>query len=130
MKAIQTFTQPVSRRQLQHFLGLVNFYHRFIPNCTKILVPLHAMVSAKQKVAKTFLWSADASSAFIAIKEGLAKATLLSHRIPDAKLSIMADASDVALSAVLQQTVDQQWFPISFYYCKLSPAKCRYCTFN
>ena len=82
------------------------------------------MVSAKQRNTTCLLWSEDASSAFIAIKEASAKATLLSHLIPNAKLSTLVDALDVALGAVLPQTVDQQWCPIFFYFCELSPAKC------
>jgi len=39
--AIRTFKQPESQRQLRKFLGMVNFYHRFIPNCAQIISPLH-----------------------------------------------------------------------------------------
>ncbi len=37
---IQQFPQPQDKKQLQSFLGLVNFYRRFIPAVTQILLPL------------------------------------------------------------------------------------------
>ena len=35
VQAIVDFPQPTSRRQLRTFLGLINFYHRFIPGCAR-----------------------------------------------------------------------------------------------
>ncbi|CAM1324579.1 Uncharacterised protein r2_g3332 [Pycnogonum litorale] len=40
VEAILDFPIPASRRQLQRFLGLINFYHRFIPRCVMVLLPL------------------------------------------------------------------------------------------
>ena len=34
---IRDFSQPTSQHKLQEFLGLVNFYHRFISNCAATL---------------------------------------------------------------------------------------------
>ena len=42
----------------------------------------------------------------------------------------MTDASDVAVGAVLQQSVHDQWQPIPYYSHKLSPTECRYSTFD
>ena len=41
VQAVTDFPQPTSRRQLRAFVGLVNFYHRFIPGCARILQPLN-----------------------------------------------------------------------------------------
>ena len=41
VKAIQEFSRPESRKKLREFLGLVNFYHRFIKNCAAIIKPLN-----------------------------------------------------------------------------------------
>ena len=43
--AIQNFPHPNTRKQLREFLGLVNFYHRFVQNCAKILQPLNKLLS-------------------------------------------------------------------------------------
>ena len=42
--AIQNFPQPSSLRQLQRFLGLINYYCRFIPGCSRILTPFTNML--------------------------------------------------------------------------------------
>ena len=43
VSVIRDFPQPTSQRKLREFLGLVNFYHRFIPNCSAISI--HSMTS-------------------------------------------------------------------------------------
>lgn len=54
------------------------------------------------------MWNDQALAAFTAVKEALANATLLSHPKADAPTSIMTDASDVAMGAVLQQQIDEE----------------------
>ena len=46
--AIQNFLQPTSLRQLRRFLGLVNYYRRFIPGYSRILTPLTNMLQQKR----------------------------------------------------------------------------------
>lgn len=59
-----------------------------------------------------------------------AKATLLSYPQQDAPTSLMTDASDNAVGAVLQQYIRGSWHPIAFYSRKLRPAETRYSTFD
>lgn len=92
VQAIREFPEPTSLRQLREFLGLVNFYHRFVPNCAKILEPLNKLLSAPGR--RHFNWGEEAITAFNTIKEALADATLLVHPKPHAPTCIMADASD------------------------------------
>ena len=63
-------------------------------------------------------------------KEALASAALLSYPTTDSPTSLMTDASDTAVGAVLQQYVDGSWHPISFFSKKLTPAETRYSTFD
>ncbi len=42
VQAISDFPVPTSQRQLREFLGLVNFYHPFIPHCARILRPFNS----------------------------------------------------------------------------------------
>ena len=37
IEAIQNFPQPQTQQKLREFLGLINFYHRFIPHCAQAL---------------------------------------------------------------------------------------------
>lgn len=40
VRAVQEANRPVTKKQLRSFLGLVNFYRKFIPNCAHISLPL------------------------------------------------------------------------------------------
>ena len=104
-------------------LGLVNFYHRFLLNCADTLQPLNELLSTSKGNTKTVLWSENGSAAFATIKEALANTSLLSHPKPDVPTSIMTDASDIAVGAVLQQHIGNDWHPISYFSKKLKPAE-------
>ena len=41
VQVIRDFPLPTTQRKLKQFLGLINFYHRFLPSCAQILQPLH-----------------------------------------------------------------------------------------
>ena len=53
VEAVQNFSRPQDKKQLQSFLGLVNFYRRFIPAAAKILLPLSDALRADQD----WVWS-------------------------------------------------------------------------
>ncbi len=131
VQAIRDFPRPTTQRKLREFLGLINFYHRFLPGCARTLQPLNSLLSGPIKQAKTLLtWEGDAITAFNNSKEMLAKATLLHHPKPEALTSITTDASDLAVGAVLQQHIDGAWSPIAYFSKKLQPAETRYSTFD
>ena len=130
VQVIRAFPTPTTQRKLREFLGLVNLYHRFIPHAATILQPLNHLLSTPKDKASKLTWTADATTAFTTIKEALAKATLLFHPQPDAPTSIMTDASDVAVGAVLQQRIARDLQPIAYFSKKLKPAETRYSTFD
>ena len=66
----------------------------------------------------------------MAIKEALATATLLTHLKLDAPTSVVVDASDTYVGAVLQQCIDCEWCPIPFFSKKLKPSETCYSTFD
>ena len=127
VKAVTDFPTPTSLRKLREFLGLVNFYHRFIPNCASILGPLNSLLTTKQQMLS---WTEEATASFHSIKQSLAEAALLTHPKPFAPTCIMSDASDTAVGAVLQQQVDGVWHPIAYFSKKLRPPETRYSTFD
>ena len=130
VKAIQEFPQPESRKKLREFLGLVNFYHRFIKNCAGIIKPLNDLSTTVKDDAQKLQWNDQATTAFKDSKHALASATLLFHPKLDAITSIMTDASDYAVGAVLQQYVDQQWCPIAYFSKKLKQSETKYSTYD
>ena len=130
VQAIRDFPQPTTQRKLREFLGLVNVYHRFVPNCANILQPLNALLTNSKNGTKTIVWNAAAITAFTSIKETLANVTLLFHPKSDAPTCIMTDASDVAVGAVLQQYINGEWCPIAYFSKTLKPAETCYSTFD
>ena len=57
ISAVANFPQPTSIKELQAFLRAVNFYCRFIPAATKILLPLTAVLKGGRKGAELLDWS-------------------------------------------------------------------------
>jgi hypothetical protein len=124
LEAVQVFPQPRDTKDLQSFLGIVNFYRRFIPAAAKIL---HPLTSALRGGGKTKLeWSPQMQAAFEAAKEAVYRATRLTHPDPDALISLACDASDAHVGAVLQQLTPKGWQPLSFYSKKLDDPQKRY----
>nr|VZI41019.1 unnamed protein product [Spirometra erinaceieuropaei] len=127
VEAIRDFPPPTSKRQPQRFLGMVNFYRRFLPNCAYLMLPLTNLLSGPKGPLEL---RGHALTAFERLKTSLADATLLTHPAPEAPLSLMVDASTVAVGAVLQQHINNSTRPLAFFSKKLSPAETRYSTFG
>jgi hypothetical protein len=101
LSAIQEFGKPADIKALQLFLGLVNFYRRFIPGAARILLPLtNALRGGKR--AK-LLWTADMDTVFQQAKTAVCQATRLCHPDPHASVSLAVEASESHVGAVLQQ---------------------------
>ncbi|KAK3752626.1 hypothetical protein RRG08_008769 [Elysia crispata] len=102
VKVIQTFPQPSTVKGLQEFLGMINFYHRFLPNIAATLSPLYGALKSS-KPRQELVWSQEMKQAFLNGKTALANAAMLVHPCTDCPLALTSDASDVAVGAVLEQ---------------------------
>jgi Reverse transcriptase (RNA-dependent DNA polymerase) len=96
--AVQQFLPPVTVQQLQAYLGLFNFYRRFVPAAAAIVRPLTDALRGGARGMTVVKWSATMKSAFAASKAALAAATLLDHPTADAALSLATDASATHIS--------------------------------
>ena len=131
VEAIQKFPVPTTRRQVRGFVGLVNFYRRFIRNCSSLLQPLTDLLGGSNVPKnRPLVLSDSAVHAFCTAKAALADASLLFHPVPNAPLQLMVDASDVGVSGVLQQLIESTWKPLSFFSKRLQPAETKYSTFG
>jgi cleavage and polyadenylation specificity factor subunit 1 len=115
-------------RSLQSFLGLVNFYRRFVPGAAKILRLLTDALRGSGKIK--LVWIPSIEAAFNQAKQAVCDATRLSHPDPAASLSLAVDASDTHVGGVLQQWTSNGWQPLSFFSAKLSPTEARYSAFD
>ena len=127
--AILEYPVPQSTKGLRRFLGMVNYYARFIPNCSEILSPLTDLLKSN---AKTLQLTTDALHAFDSVKDALSKVTSLSYLHPSISCTLIlkTDASQSAVGAALQQVVDGAIQPLCFFSRKLQPAQTRYSTFS
>ena len=91
--AVRRFPRPTTVKGLQEFVGMVTFYHRFLPAAATVMRPLfHLMAGQRREVE----WSMEATAAFERAKEALAEATMLVHPRGDAPTALTVDASEVA----------------------------------
>nr|VZI50094.1 unnamed protein product [Spirometra erinaceieuropaei] len=109
VEAVRNFPPPTSKRQLQRFIGIVNFYRRFLPNCADLMLPLTNMLSGPKGPLKL---TGEALTAFERIENSLADATLLTHPAPEAQLSLMVDASTVAVAETRNSTFGRELLAI------------------
>jgi Reverse transcriptase (RNA-dependent DNA polymerase) len=82
VQAVEQFPQPQSIKQLMTFLGMLNFYRRFLPQAAKVLKPLTDCLKGAT-VATAVSWTDKRVAAFEAAKQLLGRAACLAH--PDQK---------------------------------------------
>ncbi|KAJ9525532.1 hypothetical protein QJQ45_003106 [Haematococcus lacustris] len=125
VQVVKDWPAPRSVKDLQAFLGLANYFRRFIPNFSAIAAPLTNLTS-KEAAAK-YNWAVVAGAelaAFNALKEALCSAPVLA--LPDFTKAfvVCTDASLLGTGGVLMQ----EGRPIAYTSKKLSPAETRYTT--
>ena len=120
VEAIRQMKRPTSVKELQRFLGMVNYYRKFIPRAAH---HLHHLFDALKGKPKELVWDEGCSQSFEATKEALAQATLLHHPRTEAHLALTTDASQYAVGGVLEQWGPRGWEPLSFYSSKLNDSQ-------
>ncbi|GBO19369.1 Retrovirus-related Pol polyprotein from transposon 297 [Araneus ventricosus] len=122
---------PKTVDELRRFLAMLNFYHMFLKNAAGVQACLHDLVKGKAKKDKSVIvWSVEAKTAFQACKNLLVQSTILAYPTCDAQLSLITDASETAIGAVLQQHIDSSSEPLSFFPRKLTPAEHKYSAYD
>jgi RNase H-like domain found in reverse transcriptase/Reverse transcriptase (RNA-dependent DNA polymerase) len=129
VEALRKYPQPQSVSQLQTFLGMINFYRRFIQGAVKILKPLTDSLRGNQKDKLT--WDEQMTNAFLQSKAAICEAAELAHPEPGAALFLAVDASNTHVGATLQQEVrGQSLRPLAFFSAKLSESQTKYSAFD
>ena len=115
ISAIKSRLPPNSIKSLQAWLGLTNYYRKFVLNYAKIAAPLHQLTSKSTK----WNWTPECQEAFEKLKEALVAYPIL--RSPDysKKFVLHTDASHLALGAILAQEDDQGKEYVCYYASKL-----------
>ncbi len=128
---LRNFQRPITVKGLQEFVGMVNFYHRFIPNVATFLKPMYELLKGKPGPKSVITWTQLSEQSFEKAKHCLADAALLAHPKPNAIISVTTDASDVAVGAVAQQWEnDKGWCPLGFFSRKLREPELKYSAYD
>lgn len=117
--SIRSFPAPKDAKGIARFIGMVNFFNKFIPEFSALAAPLNAL----RKKGCKFAWGESQQRAFEALKEAIISPPTL--RIPDfeKEFVLQTDASSCALAAVLLQDVDGTRQPIAYASRTLSAAE-------
>lgn len=130
VEAVQNFPAPKTVRELRRFLGMLNFYRRFIPGAASLQAPLNTLLTGSVKGSHPVNFTSEEYEAFQNCKNSLCQAALLAHPDCNAKLALVTDASDKAIGAVLQQLNAGAWEPLAFFSRKLTSAQVKYSPYD
>lgn len=130
VQAIKEFPVPKTAKQLRRFLGMVNFYRRFIPHAAEIQAPLNSLLTGSVRASQPVDINGNSLKAFNDCKDSLCNAAMLAHPDSTLKLGLVTDASDKSIGGVLQQCRDGQWEPLAFFSRKLSPSQIKYSPYD
>jgi hypothetical protein len=124
--AVKEFPRPKSVTDLRSFLGLANYFRRFIQGYATRVLPLQALLSGKalKHGWREESWGPDQEKAFEWVKQALTSAPVLA--VPDLSkpFQVTIDASVEGIGAVLEQ----EGRPVAFESRKLTDAEVRYTT--
>ncbi len=95
--AIVNMPAPKDASDCRSFLGLLNFYHKFLNQVSSECEPIYRLT--RQDVP--FKWSSKCKSAFEKVKQILSTAPVLAHYDPSKKIGVACDASPFVVSSIL-----------------------------
>src|SRR6266436_984925 len=102
---------PMKVKEVQSFLGFVNFYWKFIHNFSNIACPLYALTYKTQQ----WVWGSPEQEAFDALKKAVTSAPILTIPSQSSCFHLECNASNFVTRAVLSQAqADGMHQPITF----------------
>ena len=122
VKAITEWPVPTTKKELQQFLGFVNFYRRFVKGFAKIAKPLTKLTGNNE-----WKWTELKQVAFEELKEEITSERTLVIPKLGKPFRMETDASDFAVTAILSQEDDEGiWRPVAFMSKSLNDSKRNY----
>jgi transposase InsO family protein len=122
IKAVKDWPVPRSPTEVASFLGMANFYRRFIQNFSTTAYALTELT----KKDKPFEWSAAAQTSFEALKASLCNTPVLAPPDRDRPYTVHCDASAFAIGAVLSQGEGDTYRVVAYESRKLNQAERSY----
>jgi len=112
VEAIRAYKQPGNVIEVQRFLGLANYFRRFIKDFSLKARPLHELL----RKAVKFNFNKDCMQAFHTLKRELTAYPVLHLYDPAAETELHTDACAQGFGAILlQRQRDKKWAPIAYF---------------
>ncbi|KAL5579236.1 hypothetical protein UlMin_011678 [Ulmus minor] len=89
IEAVSKWAAPTSVTEIRSFLGLANYYRRFVEGFSTLAAPLTALTKKDQK----FEWTDKCEQSFQELKRRLTSAPILVLPTNDADFTVYCDAS-------------------------------------
>ena len=125
VKAVAEWPQPCNKKDVRSFLGLCNYYRKFIAGFIQIAAPLTDLT----RKDLPFVWEQRQQIAFGTLKERLTGTSVLAHPDSERPYIVTTDASGFAISGVLSQDQpDGSRRPVAYMSRKMLPTERRYAT--
>jgi hypothetical protein len=122
--AVKEFPVPLNVKGLRSFLGLSNFYRRFIKGYSKITSVLTRLLQKNVE----YKWTEECQSAFDQLKQELTRAPVLAFADYNLKFILTTDACDSGIGGVLSQCFDGVERPVQFLSRTLNHTERKYAT--
>ena len=123
VQSIREWATPRSCTEVRRFVGLANYYRRFVEGYAELAAPLTALGSPNAR----FEWTAKAQTSFEALKHALSTAPVLRTFDPTRRAVLTTDASGIAVAAILTQPDDEgHQHPIAYESRKLTTTERAY----
>jgi len=111
VEGVLNWPAPRNIKEVQKFLGLANYYRRFIKDFARIAAPLHVLVRKEQK----WKWEKEQEEAFEELKAVFTTEPILAIPDIDREMRVEADASDYMTGGVLSMKCnDGKWRLVAF----------------
>jgi hypothetical protein len=101
--AILNLPTPTSKKEIQSFMGRINFARRFVPNFIVMVKPIHNMMKHDQY----FSWTKNVERYFVGVKRAISSAPVLAKSDFDKDFIIYTNSIEEGISAILMQNDDQ-----------------------
>ena len=121
--AVLQFPQPTETKPVRQFLGLTNYYQKFIHNYASIVEPLHQALKGHKK----FQWTPSRQQVFNFLKSNLTS-PILGYPDFSQPFILHSDTSANAIGVVLSQLQSGKETIISYWSRQLSKAEWNYFT--
>ena len=122
VRAIVEAPQPVNITQLKSFLGMLNYYGKFLPTLLTHLAPFYELLRKNSR----WTWGPEQKEAFQKAKSMLTSSKVLTHYDPAKPLILSCDASLYGVGAVLSHQMGEGEHLIAFVSRSLAPAEKNY----